>query len=203
MKMYAILQGLISHCNFFVCLQLYDIRCNSLIVGGIQLAMILHRTGSLLYQKMLPHGDALPVRKTEERFLQCSLRGDLQKGRQFSWKNPDRIELSSNKLLILLLIHRSQSLLRLEMKWVMCKESSLPSGAVFLLRFLLNADGSVLLFLEKFPGPRKLTRRSRREKRESKQNDLREKATFVVVSDVCGLLFLFHSISQNSSQPAT
>jgi hypothetical protein len=42
-----------------VCLQLYDIRCNSLIVGGIQLAMILHRTGSLLYQKMLPHGDAL------------------------------------------------------------------------------------------------------------------------------------------------
>jgi hypothetical protein len=25
----------------------------------------------------------------------------------------------------------------------------------------------------------------------------------VVVADVCGLLFLFHSISQNSSQPAT
>jgi hypothetical protein len=96
-----------------VCLQLYDIRCNSLTVGGIQLAMILLRTGSLLYQKMLSHGDAHPVRKTEERFLQCSLRGDLQKGRQFcvpassstcSWKNPDRIELSSNKFLILLLL---------------------------------------------------------------------------------------------------
>lgn len=198
----------------FVCLQLYGIRCNSLTVGGIQLAMILLRIGSLLYQKMLPHGDALPV--TEERFLQCSLRRDLQKGRQFcvpassstcSWKNPDGIELSSNKFWYcccwLLLIHRSQSLLRLEKKWVVCKESSLPSGAVFLLRFLLKADGSVRLFLEKFPGPRKLTRQSRIKKREGKQNDLREKATFVVVADVCGLLFLFHSISQNSSQPAT
>jgi hypothetical protein len=121
----------------FVCLQLYDIRCNSLTVGGIQLAMILLRIGSLLYQKMLPHGDALPVRKTEERFLQCSLRRDLQKGRQFcvpassstcSWKNPDGIELSSNKFWYcccwLLLIRRSQSLLRLEKKWVVCKESS-------------------------------------------------------------------------------
>ncbi len=118
-------------------------------------------------------------------------------------EKPWRNWAQQQQILILLLIHRSQSLLRLGKKWVMCKESSLPSGAVFLLRFLLKADGSVLLFLAKFPGPRKLTRQSRIKKREGKQNDLREKATFVVVADVCGLLFLFHSISQNSSQPAT
>jgi hypothetical protein len=66
MKVCAILQGFDFSLQFLVCLQLYDIRRNSLTVGGIQLL----RVGSLLHKKMLLHGDALPVRKQERGF--CS-----------------------------------------------------------------------------------------------------------------------------------